>query len=423
MKHKWLKILAITAAVVLVVAYFFVMISNANIDVNSIVTTEYAVSYTLDENLSAQSIIVRDEELLSYSTDNVLYYTVDDGDTVSADSDVAYVFADEKSALSYKRAGEINKEISVLEDLNSAGKSQSADYSVIEKDIRHNLLEYVESVNSCNFAQVSTLSDNILFNINQRQIITGEVTDFNSQIASLQSELLECESSSRVLGTVTTENPGYFVSYTDGFENVYDYDSVKNMSVSQFDSEKKPESISADVIGKIVSGPNWNVAVKLSADDTIVLNDANTSIKLSFPNASCYNIPARLVSLNQVSKDSESVAVFTCNYMNSAISHLRNDAVEITVNSYSGLRISKDAIHDDYVKVEGENKTEKVQGVYVLKGNELVFKEIVIIYSASDFVIIDESPEEGKLKSGETVKLNDSVVVRGENLYNGKTIE
>lgn len=423
MKHKWLKILAITAAVVLVVAYFFVMISNANIDVNSIVTTEYAVSYTFDENLSAQSIIVRDEELLSYSTDNVLYYTVDDGDTVSANSDVAYVFADEKSALSYKRAGEINKEISVLEDLNSAGKSQSADYSVIEKDIRHNLLEYVESVNSCNFAQVSTLSDNILFNINQRQIITGEVTDFNSQIASLQSELLECESASRVLGTVTTENPGYFVSYTDGFESVYDYDSVKNMSVSQFDSEKKPESISADVIGKIVSGPNWNVAVKLSADDTIVLNDANTSIKLSFPNASCYNIPARLVSLNQVSKDSESVAVFTCNYMNSAISHLRNEAVEITVNSYSGLRISKDAIHDDYVKVEGENKTEKVQGVYVLKGNELVFKEIVIIYSASDFVIIDESPEEGKLKSGETVKLNDSVVVRGENLYNGKTIE
>ena len=191
MKHKWLKILAITAAVVLVVAYLFVMISNANIDVNSIVTTEYAVSYTFDENLSAQSIIVRDEELLSYSTDNVLYYTVDDGDTVSANSDVAYVFADEKSALSYKRAGEINKEIKVLEDLNSAGKSQSADYSAIEKDIRHNLLEYVESVNSCNFAQVSTLSDNILFNINQRQIITGEVTDFNSQIASLQSELLE----------------------------------------------------------------------------------------------------------------------------------------------------------------------------------------------------------------------------------------
>lgn len=65
MKHKWLKIMAISAAVVLVVAYFFVMISNANIDVNSIVTTEYAVSYTIDENLSAQSIIVRDEELLS----------------------------------------------------------------------------------------------------------------------------------------------------------------------------------------------------------------------------------------------------------------------------------------------------------------------------------------------------------------------
>ncbi len=423
MKHKWLKIIAISAGVILVFAYFFVMISNANIDVNSIVTTEYAVNYTYNENLSGNSIVVRDEELLSYDTSNILYYTVGDGDTVSANSAVAYVFADEKSALNYKRAGEIKNEIEVLEELNDLGKSQSSDYSVIEKDIRHNLLEFSESVNSCKFSDVIKLSDSLLFSINQRQIITGEVADFNAQIATLQSELTECEASSRILGTVTTENPGYFVSYTDGYEKVYDYSTVKEMTVAEFDKEKKPESISTNVIGKIVSGPNWNVAVKLSADDTIVLNDANTVIKLSFPNSSCYNIPAKLVALNQVSKDSEAVAIFACNYMNSSISHLRNEEIEITVNSYSGLRISKDAIHDDYVKVNEEGKTEKVQGVYVLKGNELVFKEIIIVYSGSDFVIIDEAPEEGKLKSGETVKLNDSVVVRGENLYNGKTIE
>ncbi len=422
MKHKWLKIIAVGAGAVLVFVYFIVMISNANIDVNSIVTTEYAVSYTYNESLSANSIVIRDEQLLNYSTQNILYYTVDDGDTVSANSAVAYVFADEKSALNYKRAEDISSEIEILEELNSSGKSQNSDYSAIEKDIRHNLLEYVEAVNGGDFSEVSKCSGSLLYSINQRQIVTGEVANFDSQISSLKKELAECQESSRVLGTVTSQKPGYFVSYTDGFEDVYDMKSAETMSVAEFDAEKKPEALSQDVIGKIVSIPNWYVAVKLSSDDTIVLNDANTSIKLSFPNASCYDIPAELVSLNQVSKDSEAVAVFACNYMNSPISHLRNEAVEITVNTYSGLRISKDAIHDDYVDVMGEDRSEKVQGVYVLKGNELVFKEIIIVYSGSDFVIIDEAPEEGKLVSSETVKLNESVVVRGENLYNGKTI-
>ncbi len=421
--HKWLKIAGIAACAILVFVYFCVMISGANIDVDSIVTTEYAVNYTYNENVSGNGIVVRDEELLSYSTDKVLYYTVDDGNTVSADSAVAYVFSDETAALNYKRMGDITEEIEVLKSLNELGKSQAADYSVIEKDIRHNLTEFIESVNSSDFSKASEISDNLLYSINQRQVITSEVTDFNPQIATLDNELAECENNCLIMGTVTSSKAGYFVSHTDGFENIYDFDDFKNMTVAQFDEKKDPADISDDTIGKIVSGPNWYVAVKLSADDALVLNDANTVLTLNFPNSSCHDIPAKLVALNQTTKQSDGVAIFACNYMNSAISHLRNESVHITVNTYTGLRISKDAIHDDFVKETDSDNHEKVQGVYVLKGNELVFKEISIIYSGSDFVIIDPAPKEGTLISGETVKLNDSVVVRGENLFDGKTIE
>ena len=68
-------------------------------------------------------------------------------------------------------------------------------------------------------------------------------------------------------------------------------------------------------------------------------------------------------------------------------------------------------------------KKKKVQGVYVLYGNELQFKEISILYSGSDFVICDPSPEEGELFNGETVALYDNVVIEGDDLKDGKIVK
>ena len=65
-------------------------------------------------------------------------------------------------------------------------------------------------------------------------------------------------------------------------------------------------------------------------------------------------------------------------------------------------------------------KTERVQGVYVIYGNKLVFEEINIIYSEKDFVICDTSLD--GLKTGSTIKLYDEVVVQGKELYDGKAV-
>ena len=109
--------------------------------------------------------------------------------------------------------------------------------------------------------------------------------------------------------------------------------------------------------------------------------------------------------------------------MNAAISHLRNETVQITVNNYDGIKISKDAIHNDYVVNSKTEEKEKVLGVYVTYGSKLEFREISILYSDDDFVIVDDNPAEGVLVSGETIEFNDEIVVKGDNLYAGKNIK
>ena len=62
--------------------------------------------------------------------------------------------------------------------------------------------------------------------------------------------------------------------------------------------------------------------------------------------------------------------VLKCTSMNKAISSLRKEEAQITVKTYTGLRISNEALTAD------ENGTE---GVYTLSGKRITFKPIDIM--------------------------------------------
>lgn len=428
--NKVLKIVCISLLSIIALVYFYIMVFNANIDTEPIVDTEYAARYTYDEKLTVKGMVIREETLLDFNTDKILYYTVEDGSIVRADTDVALIFDNEEDALGYKRINKIDEEISMLEGLNTSYENVNTDFEAAEKQIVLNVRELISSVNSNDCITLSSDIRELTYSINQRQIITGEVKDFNSIIKSLKDERTDILNSCGTYSdtTLKASKPGYFVSFADGYENVFDYKNVANMTLSDFDNMPQRQDVSENTVGKIISGLNWYIACRLTAEDALMLSPLISSheatiLNLSFPDSSCKDIPATLVSINQTSKQSDAIAIFSCNYMNSPLSHLRSETVEISINTYSGLRISKDSIHDDIVKDIDTGKDVKVQGVYVLRGSELVFKEISIVYSGSDFVIIDPNPKEGVLRSGQTVALNDSVVVRGDNLYNGKNVK
>lgn len=422
-KKAFLAILLIIVLGVFVFAFIDLNItSGENVDV------EVANRYTYNEVINADCIVVRNEQLLEYSGSKVLYYTADDGDIVGAGSQVAYVFANETDALNYNRLTEINKQISTLESLNTSYTDVKTDYSAVDKLIELNINNIISAVNSNSTSEISKCADDLVYSVNQRQIITGKVTDFDSQIEALKAEASKYKQSGNMYTDIITPGAGgYFVASADGYENCYDYDKISELTVDDFTLDIKPKKVSEDTIGKIVSGLNWYVVCKLDADQALTLSHANTSSSITFANTTCKNIPATLVALNQESRQSDAVAVFRCNYMNTPISHLRIETAQITVNTHSGLRVSKSALHDDFVELDtpdssGNNK-KKVQGVYVKFGNKLEFKEVSILYAGNDFVIIDESPEDGVLLSDDTLKLNEEVVIKGENLYDGKTIE
>ena len=429
MKKEILKKIGIVAVVFAIVIYVVVTAVNANMKNSNELTTEIAVKYDYSESISADAIIVREETVVKNNiADGVEYYMVNDGDKVAVGSVVAKVFADETDALFYNKIQEIDEKIAVLESLNTPYDNVSTD-SAVDAQIYLNICSLLDAVNNGDFKDRDTSAENLVYSINQRQRIVGTVADFNPQIQTLQQEKTKySDAGSNYIAEITAPKAGYFVANVDGYENVYNYDSVTELTVEDLSKVYVPESISENSIGKIVSGLDWFIVCKLSADDALSLSHSESYPEIIFSSASDEPVPVDLVALNQASKQSDAIAVFKCNYMNSNLSSLRNEPVQIVINSFEGVRLSKDALHDDYVQVvdnEGEptGETARVQGVYILHGSELLFREVSVIFAGSDFVIIDINPESAILKSDKTIIINDEVVIEGDDLYDGKIIK
>ena len=170
------------------------------------------------------------------------------------------------------------------------------------------------------------------------------------------------------------------------------------------------------------------MACEVTPDQASSLNLYDGSITVLFSEASTEPIPAKLIRI-QTNNDDNALVVLECNYMNRGLLEARHEPIEIGMGTFSGLRVSKRAIHDDYVtKVtydendKPHKERKKVQGVYVLYGSEVQFKQVAILYSTKDYVICDTSPEDKVLFNGETISLYDKVIVKGDDLYDGKVI-
>ena len=429
MKKEILKKIGIVAIVFAIVIYVVVTALNSNMKNSNELVTEIAVKYDYSESISADALIVREETLISNSVaDGVEYYMVNDGDKVAVGTVVAKVFADETDALFYNKVQEIDEKIEVLNSLNTPYDNVSTD-SAVDAQIYLNISSLLEAVNEGNFKNRDSAAESLIYSINQRQRIVGTVSDFNTEIQTLQQEKAKyTEVGSSYIAEIKAPKAGYFVANVDGFENVYDYDNVINLTVDDLSKAYMPEAISENAVGKIVSGLDWYIVCKLSADEALSLSHSESYPEIIFSSASEEPVPVKLVALNQATKQSEAVAVFKCNYMNSSLSSLREEPVQIIINSFEGVRLSKDALHDDYVEVvdsEGEptGETARVQGVYILHGSELMFREVSVIFAGSDFVIVDINPDSAILKSDETIIINDEVVIEGDDLYDGKIIK
>ena len=426
------KRIFIGVVIALVLLFIVFMFITTNFLGNSMIVTEMAYHSKAYDVVKTNALVVRDEEYLKAPADGILVYQASDGDKIIANGTVATVYNSESDVANMQRISELEDKIAYLEGLNSVAHSGSIGLDTVNSQLNEKLVDFLRRVNSRSFEYISDAEDALMTSVFRRQIITGEHGSFDEKIAELNSELTSLRASTgSPAGTVTTASSGYFVSKVDGYEDCFSVDKLDSIYYSDIKKAEADPNVDPDVyVGKIIKGVNWYLACPVTADEAVNISHNSSGVSVRIPYALSEDIPARVMYVNDLSGEEKAVVVLRCNFMSDAISRLRNENVEIVVNSYEGLKISKSAIHDAELTrtVEDENGSEKkeskvVQGVYVEYGNEIRFRQIVIVYSGEDYVICSENPDRSLLFTGSTVSLYDKVVIEGGDLYDGKLIK
>ena len=436
MYKKWLKRIGIIAVALVLLVYIGYQIFNSTY---SQIHTETASYAEVDETVSATGFVVREETILSNDTDGVLTYLMEDGDKVSKDGKVAEIYANASDVSTQKSIQSLQEEKDRLQQLSRASEAFTSPDS-LDRQILQSLKSMQTAIHEGEYSSLDKQREDLLYQLNEWQIVTQKVDNFDGRIQNLQQQLdglLEQHSDS--VGSVTSPLAGYFGRTLDGYESTFSYDDILSLTPEQVEEglAAEPSEIPQNAVGKVVSSLSWYMVCNVSTEDALKLQIGKKGVTLQMPFASMESVPVSVEAVNQTDADDTAAVVLRCDYMSSDLANIRKEPIQIHTDPYQGIRVSKKAVHMDTVsrtktdeegnKVLDENgnpvmEEKEVQGVYVLFGGELVFKEIVPLYTSETYVICDPSPDEGVLFSGSTIQLYDEVVIEGTDLKDGKMV-
>ena len=404
---------------VAIVAYVFLQLM-LNVSVSLDRESATYINITDREELSA--FLFRDEFLIPQGAEGTDCFLAEDGEKVRFGQDIVITYSDENDVNIQKRISEIDKRIDILERSSLTTGASTTDITLIDTRINELILSISRQVDENDFDKVLREKEELLILMNRRQALTHS-DDYKSELNALKSER---ESLNKQLSganyTVQSPKSGYFYSTVDGYENSFTLDVLENITGEGFEklSESKPDqSLISQSSGKIVMSSTWYIAVAVSkrtAERFTVGKDY--PITFQYSNNTVLNMRLER-RITRTDKDS-TVLVLSTKLMPEGFDYSRCQTVELPTTVHEGLRVNNNAIRMQ----DGE------VGVYVVVGSKVIFKKTKVIYNYGSYAVceIPQNPaypnrRDIAYSSKTELSLHDSVIINGEDLYDGKRLK
>lgn len=399
--------------------------------------TETAMYGQVSDVLQTRGFVIRNETVIDESYSGVLSYRVADGSRVAKNGVIADVFASESDAADQSEIERLDREIQNLQALAQPADYFVANPSMLGDQIYSALGKIVQEINQNNFSDLSSSKEELQNALARRQLITGEESaeDYSQHVSELESQRDTLKSQAGSANdSIQAPEAGYFISSVDGLESAVDPEKVGSLTVSQIEKlfETSAGSKENNSIGKVCQDFNWYIACILDEDDMVRLEDVS-QVSINIPFATSEQIPATILSTNYDEESGNTAVIFECSYMDSDIASTRDEMVQVTVGTYSGVLVNERALR--FVDVEynttdeNGNTVTKVQknvrGVYVLYGGQLEFVQVFTDHTVNGYAICKtelSDEEKEMLVTKSTIQLYDQVVVEGTDLYDGKIV-
>ncbi len=400
------KVIAALLAVFLLVT----VISQFAIKSENGIKTEVAIRYESEDALVFDGVFVRNEHTVTSNVSGVLRYAHADGSKLGKNSVIADVYDSISDIQKKNKINALNKRIDSLTDAQSLAGTDNSQIDAFNTLITEKHSELIKALYQNDYTAAAQLKYDLLNLQSKRDMAKGKSEDYSSVINSLQQQADSLESGiSSQLQSIVSEEGGYFVSSSDGYEDELNFDNIGSLTekrITEIVNTHTENKNSGNVIGKMIDDYEWKLAAVIDTEDATVLEE-DTYVTL-MAGASTVPIRAYVESKEKADDSTNSIVIFSSDVLNETLASKRVERFRLSLEDYSGIRISASAIHFD----EDNN-----MGVYIKTGSQAEFRRIKPVYSGEDFVIAEDT-------SGEIgyLTLYDNIITEGKNLYDGKVL-
>ena len=451
---------------VFLVLLLIVFISSGFNTRNKRSLTETALLCDAVDSTEIRGVFFREEYPVTFDGGGVISYNVADGGKLGQGTMIAEIYSSEEQIAVNREIDKLQNKLDILLKIQNPGTQESAQPASLSASIEECYRNLIYSRDTRDYQSLHSDIDDLLVKMSTYQIITNEVDSFAQQITDINASLSELKKQkAEPIQTITSDRSAYFVSYCDGYENILNKDKLATISVAELSSVADRKSDDPTIVGKMIDGYGWYLAGIV--DNSKKEFNIGDSLKLRFETGADM-FDAVVTDIRDEGSPGQSIIVLECDQFNYDLVQHRAEKCELIKGTAHGLKVPRDAIRFSKVRTtvsytdEGttpqeeeiteeitaaddaeeetssagtdtsaaeettaaeetsseavsdaqENSEETVtsnyKGVYIQKGEQVVFRRIDVIYEGTDYVI-------SKIHDGDQdyLALYDDIMIEG----------
>ena len=340
--------------------------------------------------------------------------TVDDGEKVAKDQEIARVYPTPPKDDVCARLASLRNQISFVTKCLDVG---TLTHFSSGQALAREYIKYL-AVSEHQSAALDKAAEELLIALNRYGVVSIGRSELVRLLESLEREYSGLEAS---LGDsyerITAAASGYVFdrSGMDGYESIFTADAATGLTPFDFERlmSTEPYAVPSDTYAVFMKSYTWLIATVMP--DTVCV-DANLAegaqTELSLMGCG-RSVPVTVRSIS-AAQNGEVAVVFECTSLAAEYIENRFDTISLCVTEHNGLAVPVSAVRN----LNG------MDGVYVLERGVLEFRRIQVLAVNNGYYIVSETEDaEADATLPPYPSVNDVVIVTGDGLYEGMVID
>ena len=419
--------IAVNIFLIAIAVYF--LFQSAKTSGNSF-ETERADLEIRQEIVEITGYIFRNEELIYSPGGSSVNYLIENGKKVGKNQLVAQSHYNASDFSAKDKIAALTENLDILKKSNINLEYAITNFEKIDGDSHSIYVDMLKNIEKGKIRDAGRQRNELLILLNKKQLLTNEISgnSFDNIIsgAEEQKKQLELQLSGAGAGMgsvdVFSNRSGIFYPRVDGYENYLTADSVKTLDYTGFSEliKKEPDAnILNNALGKVAYDFNWYLVCKVEKRKDISFT-SDKKYDIIYPFSSNKSIESVLQKQISGAGSDDVILIFETAYIPVDFDFSRKQMIQIVFSEISGIKVPEEAMR----VIEREDGT-RAEGVYVLKGNIVVFRELPEAERLGKFAgyYLYLEPSERPETGGGKLQLYEDIIVAGKDLYDGKAVD